>query len=414
MGISEKLNKLRNHAFYGIIIKYEGVVFLAQDLQINYLNQLNTDSFIHMLDDTTECYKFYWLDAVLSLFSCGKTEISFDELINQMIVDAWYSVVEYHLHLGSKNAMGEVTNSLERAVLLLEKSSGLSSTASREEIMNAIQEQEKLLKKAKTQLSRNVPYRLLSSFMPNITGNDKIWDSPARVIEVIHEASKLYCFPYVIENAKGLQKTVQINEKWQPFFRDHYTTIHGWIELKKVRYLQGRNPGVPGIVYKLEPENTKLRKLRYVRELWTSVMNLRPVYDIYSEQKMTEENLTIDHFVPWSFVANDELWNLMPMESRLNSSKNNKLPVWDKYFKTFADNQFMMFECVQKKEKVMEIFGKCYRDNLVAPWSLEQLYVSGCEKETFCNVLEKNLRPIYDSAKIQGYGMWTISKETMR
>lgn len=165
-----------------------------------------------------------------------------------------------------------------------------------------------------------------------------------------------------------------------PFFRDNYATIHGWIELKKVRYLQGRNPGVPGIIYKLEPENTKLRKLRYVRELWTSVMDLRPVYDIYSEEKMSEKNFDIDHFVPWSFVANDELWNLMPMEKRLNCSKNNRLPAWDKYFQGFADNQFMMFECVQEKEKVKEIFGKCYRDNLVTPWSLEQLYISGCRK----------------------------------
>ena len=74
----------------------------------------------------------------------------------------------------------------------------------------------------------------------------------------------------------------------------------------------------------------------------------------------------------------------------------------------------MMFECVQEKEKVKEIFGKCYRDNLVTPWSLEQLYISGCKKEKFCRVLEKNLRPIYDSAKMQGYSMWTISKETIR
>ena len=26
---------------------------------------LNIESFIHMLDDPTECYKFYWLDSLL-------------------------------------------------------------------------------------------------------------------------------------------------------------------------------------------------------------------------------------------------------------------------------------------------------------------------------------------------------------
>lgn len=90
------------------------------DIQhLKYKNELNIDSFIHMLDDTTECYKFYWLDALLKLFSLGKTEIVFDDLINQMIADAWYSVVEYHLHLGPKNASGKIMNSLERAVIKL-------------------------------------------------------------------------------------------------------------------------------------------------------------------------------------------------------------------------------------------------------------------------------------------------------
>ena len=49
-------------------------------------------------------------------------------------------MVEYHLHLGPKNTQGEVMNSLERAVLLLEKNSGLSGKASEEEILAAIRE----------------------------------------------------------------------------------------------------------------------------------------------------------------------------------------------------------------------------------------------------------------------------------
>ena len=54
----------------------------------NYLNQLNLENFIHMLDDTTECYKFYWFDAILSIMAEGKFEIEFDEIIDRMIVDA--------------------------------------------------------------------------------------------------------------------------------------------------------------------------------------------------------------------------------------------------------------------------------------------------------------------------------------
>lgn len=126
----------------------------------------------------------------------------------------------------------------------------------------------------------------------------------------------------------------------QEFLHDNYTTIIGWIELKKVRYLRGRNPGVPGIIYKLEPENDKLRKLKCVRELWNAIIDLKAVKDIYSDNIIVKNDFDIDHFVPWTFVANDELWNLIPMNSTLNSSKSNKLPDLDRYFKLFVDNQF--------------------------------------------------------------------------
>ena len=51
------------------------------------------ESFIHMLDDATECYKFYWLDALLSLFSYGKTELSFDELLDWMYGIRWSNII---------------------------------------------------------------------------------------------------------------------------------------------------------------------------------------------------------------------------------------------------------------------------------------------------------------------------------
>ena len=116
---------------------------MSEKITFVYKNQLDTESFIHMLDDVTECYKFYWLSALLSLFLRGKTEILFNEIIDKMIADAWYSVVEYHLHLGPKNTDGVVMNSLERAVLRLEKLSECGNMASDEEILAAIAEYDK-------------------------------------------------------------------------------------------------------------------------------------------------------------------------------------------------------------------------------------------------------------------------------
>ncbi|KQC85505.1 MULTISPECIES: HNH endonuclease domain-containing protein [Clostridia] len=378
------------------------------DIQhLKYKNDLNIDSFIHMLDDTTECYKFYWLDALLKLFSLGKTEIVFDDLINQMIADAWYSVVEYHLHLGPKNASGKIMNSLERAVIKLSQLTNIPNDADRDTIILAVKENDRELHGEKDQLTKNVPYRMLSPFMHEVKGNDRIWDQKKRLIAYIEQLNKKECIPYQITNGAGLKKRVVINEEWQNFFMDNFVTISGWIEVKKVRYLQGRNPGVPGIIYKLVPENNKQRKLRYVRNLWNTIIETKPVYDIYSEKLLGLDDFDIDHFVPWSFVANDELWNLLPMDSSLNSSKSNNLPQW-KYFELFAKNQYMMYESAKSSEKIMDKFKKCQRDNLVMPWSMEELYIAENDREAFIKVLEEKLHPVYDSARIQGYEIWRM------
>ena len=73
------------------------------------------------------------------------------------------------------------------------------------------------------------------------------------------------------------------------------------------------NPEVPGLVYKLAPLDEKMRKLGNVRKLWEGVLDLQPVCDVFTGQPLEKKQYDVDHFVPWSFVMNDELWNLMPM-----------------------------------------------------------------------------------------------------
>lgn len=111
-----------------------------------------------------------------------------------------------------------------------------------------------------------------------------------------------------------------------------------------------------------------------------------------------QEGLTIV-IVPTVSLAIDQVRN----------AKNNKLPDWERYFSRFAQNQFMLNEMVYHYEKLVHLFGECQRDNLNALWSLEELYVKNIERDRFVKVLEGRLRPIYDSAKTQGYGIWLAS-----
>lgn len=138
------------------------------------------------------------------------------------------------------------------------------------------------------------------------------------------------------------------------------------------------------------------------------MITLHELRDVYTFEPINNSVFDIDHFVPWSFVMNDELWNLMPMDSSLNSSKSNKLPQWDPFFKRFAHNQFILYEEICDKEEIHKLFEKCYKDNLHSLWANQELYKPGNSREVFINILEKNMKPTYDSAKRQGYQLWEV------
>ena len=378
----------------------------AMDEIFIYDCNLNIESFIHMLDDPTECYKFYWLDSIMQLLSEQEETITFDKVISGMVADAWYSVTEYHLRMGTKDSQGNSVNSIERAVNKLDALKCLEHTADRWQVLEKIEENEKLLHDEKYQISKNVPYRLLSSFMRELGGNYPLWDQRTRLIAYMEMISNKCCLPYTIGNERGLEKKIIIEDRWKRFLIDNMVAIRGWIQMKKIKYLQDRNPGVPGIIYKLEPENEKQRKLQNVRKLWAAVFDISDIRDIYSGNPLEKKKYEIDHFVPWSFITNDEMWNLMPVNSSLNSSKRDRLPDWNTYFSGFAQNQFVLNQMIYKYERLAHMFRECQRDNLNSLWSMEELYIKGIDENQFIRVLESRLKPIYDSARTQGYGVW--------
>ena len=373
----------------------------------DYVNTLDIESFSLMLNDPSYCYKFYWLEALVILISEGRLETTFDEIIDEMISNAWYSVREFHIHLSGIQA-GAVRDGLERAVILLAELSDLPSNASKTEIRNAIREHNKELKAAKEQLTNMVPYRALAGFFHR-SDEAANWNSTVRMVEYIQRINNtVITLPYTLGGSSKLKKEVHISPVWAKMIQDNTVSILGWIQYEKVKWLQMNNPDVPGLVYKLAPLDEKMRKLQHVHKLWDAIIEIRPVRDVFTDEIIQRKAYDVDHFIPWSFVMNDELWNLMPMDSSLNSSKSNRLPKWDPFFLRFAGNQYLLYEMVQEKPGIRRLYEACFRDNLHSIWAGQELYRPGNTREEFTSILQKNMQPVYDSAKRQGYELWKL------
>ncbi|MDR2828494.1 MAG: hypothetical protein LBV51_03645, partial [Acholeplasmatales bacterium] len=73
----------------------------------------------------------------------------------------------------------------------------------------------------------------------------------------------------------------------------------------------------------IERQNENLTK---IRKLFLSLSDGNNLLDFYTDQELDISNISIDHFIPWSFIYSDDIWNLVPTSKSYNSSKSNKLP----------------------------------------------------------------------------------------
>lgn len=363
-------------------------------MQLPYSNDLEIEHLSRLFENTSECYKFFWFQAIITKVLEGKSYITYDELINEMVADAWYMVTEYHLNLGPKDT-------LEGLIQYLQEITKIKSSEKKEEIINYLNNcTDKEVAKRKRILTRNVPYRLQAPFMDNMKGRE--WDvSESALVEKINQKQRLM---YYFEALNGMQTIIRFSEEWYSYIHKNQEIIKGWLRYNMIIYLQKRNPNVPGIADKLYPPRE--RKLDKVKKYWKVLLSIHPVKEIYGHIELTDQDISIDHFVPWSYVANDEFWNLHPTTRSINSSKNNSLPNWDIYFPQLAKLEFLSYEMMWKYDAVHDEFEKCAKEHLNSDEIRRKIYQEGQDFNRFFNALQEVVYPIYQSAKNCGFKDW--------
>ncbi len=370
-------------------------------MQLPYSDELEIQYLGRLFDNTSECYKFFWFQAIVTKVTEGKCILTYEELIDEMIADAWYMVTEYHLNLGPRDT-------LERVVNDIQKLSGMKSSEKKSVLIDYLNNcKDPEINKQKRILTKNVPYRLQAPFIRQLKGKD--WNvSEAELAKKINQESGLI---YHFDEVHGLQTTICIQTEWYQYIRKNQEIVEGWLQYNMISYLQKRNPSVPGIADKLYPPQE--RKLEKVKHYWKLLLTLQPMKEIYGHNLLSSDSkdISIDHFVPWSFVAHDELWNLHPTTKSINSSKSNHLPDWDTYFREFAQVEYAAYDMIWKNEKVHTEFEKCAKDHLNSMDVRYHLYREGQNFTEFSAQLEKVIQPVYQSAQNCGFDSWIYHGE---
>ena len=302
--------------------------------------QVNVAALTRIFADTTNSYKYLFFLSLLDILNRRHFEvlspISFQEMIVEMLANAWFPHTFFKLSFGAQD---QIANKLDSLALVVEEPIVRFKDTDKTLLRKAIASQN--LKDVVSHLRRYVPFRLIIPFVEaelvgvsRGKGNQLDVAMPGIAERCFETHKPLYRFDS--NQYKDCQGII-VHPAWASYLEQHYAIVRGWAAWEWLGYMQKRNPSTPAVANKLFTP-VKRDSLAKQTEYWKLVMKSQELRCIYSGKVIDPDRFSLDHYLPWSFVAHDQLWNLVPTFPEVNSAKSNCLPDDDHF------NQFVMLQ----------------------------------------------------------------------
>lgn len=171
---------------------------------------------------------------------------------------------------------------------------------------------------------------------------------------------------------------------------------------------QRRNPEASGLLFKIDYSKYEKRSsLDKQHDFWDEYIQHKGfVHSLYTSRNYESDyRYGLDHFMPWTYVAHDQIWNLSPIEEDLNSSKSNKLPPLSLVTALAREHYGLLryhFEKHRGHELVLEYanLGESLQTLTVMP------------VENFIEVYKKKMTALHEMAAYLGFADWTVPSNT--
>jgi len=311
-------------------------------MKLPHGNDINVAMFSQLFASTTNSYKLIFFKAILNklkesnlaINNNKSVNLAFNDLAEEMVAICWYPQQFFHLSFGIQDQTNTV---LDKLVFDPDKIV-VTNPNTYKELRIAIKQQFNDINA--TELLKYVPYRLLSPFFATELRGQK--DSVKNTLtEQLADANFDSMKPlYKISTIQG-DKSITVHPNWLEYIYCNLAIIEYWCDFSLVLYLQKRNPNTPAISAKLQPPLKRV-SLAKQHKNWKIALSNKPTFCIYTGESFNTTDKTVyalDHYMPWSLVAHDQLWNLIPTASSANSSKRNNIPHHD-YIDKMIEQQF--------------------------------------------------------------------------
>lgn len=317
-----------------------------------------------------------------------------------MLALCWYPQQFFHLSFGIQDQTKHFLDKLDFDINKIVVTNPKTYTTLRSTIRAQLSHINAL------ELLNYVPYRLLSPFFANELKGKKEKAKNNLIEQLSCERFNSDRPLYKITTIHG-ERFISIHPDWSEYLRLNFAIVEHWSDFALVLYLQKRNPNTPAIPSKVKPP-LKRASLSKQQTLWQTALKNKPTHCIYSGEEFNaidKSNYALDHFMPWSLVAHDQLWNLIPTSQSANSSKNNHIPHTD-YVNKMIEQQYHLIQQT-KLALTSKKWQAAMADHAT---DLRLSYDELTEEDALINALRSSLTSLGATGSQMGFGAGWVYK----
>lgn len=354
----------------------------------NFENQI-----IRVFQSTTNSYKYYWWYSILNLIKREDNKtIRIDDIAIQMIVSAWYPINYYKISLGKQDQLTKYIKKIKEIKMINNVSVDLKDDINESDLLKFLNDNKSyfVIKNIITNLIKYVPFRFIRPWFNETIGME---DSKVNNLILSLQNNPNRIIPYTVNVNTN---EILLNKIWFEWIFSNIKIIESFTLFELFKYVEKNNPYVTNVCLKLF--RPQVRKLSEPTKLWKDFIEIKG-----TEKKSIFENKTlislnkiaIDHYLPWSLVTHDKLWNLHPIEQEVNSSKSNKIAD-TKYLKEFTNLQFSFVQHISK-------LNPKYLEDYFTLFSISKSELLNISNQKFTELLTTKIKIETELATNMGY-----------
>jgi len=141
---------------------------------------------------------------------------------------------------------------------------------------------------------------------------------------------------------------ISVNPEALEFFHEHYNILFKVVILEWAKFLEKINT-LPRIISKVESEEIRRISLSSYKKTYRDFTKC-----FYCPNILVDREIHVDHFIPWSYIFENEAWNLVLACRNCNSKKSDRL-AQEKFLENLISRN-------KENEKTIEKLGKSLRN----------------------------------------------------